>query len=133
MSITTRVVQPWLLPAVYERLRDGRGDLLAELRPAVSLFLRFGGIDYDADPAAGAKLDRYVRWLHGVVARYEGTLLQVTIGDKGSYVYVAFGAPVAHEDDAARAASAALELRSPPPWRPSRRSRSRPVRRSGWR
>jgi adenylate cyclase len=108
-------LRPWVVPAVYERLQSGRGDLLAELRPAVSLFLRFRGIDYDRDPFAAAKLDGYFRWLHGVVAHYEGTLLQLTIGDKGSYLYVAFGAPVAHEDDTARAASAALELRRPPP------------------
>ena len=46
--------------------------------------------------------------------RYEGTLIQLTIGDKGSYLYAAFGAPLAHEDDTARAAAAALELRAPP-------------------
>ena len=45
------------------------------------------------------------------VARYAGTLLQVTIGDKGSYAYVNFGALSAHEDDARRAVKTALELR----------------------
>ena len=40
--------------------------------------------------------------------------MQLTIGDKGSYLYAAFGAPVAHEDDAERAMSAVLELRRPP-------------------
>ena len=28
-------MRPWLLPAVYERLRTGRGEFLAELRPAI--------------------------------------------------------------------------------------------------
>src|SRR5262249_14259792 len=28
------VTRPWLLPAVYERLSTGRGEFLAELRPA---------------------------------------------------------------------------------------------------
>ena len=37
------LVRPWLLPAVYERLRTGRGEFLAELRPAIPVFLRFGG------------------------------------------------------------------------------------------
>ena len=46
------VVRQWLLPAVYERMRTGRGEFLAELRTAVPLFLRFGGIDYDTDPDA---------------------------------------------------------------------------------
>ena len=37
-------------------------------------------------------------------------MLQLTIGDKGAYLYGVFGAPVAHEDDAARACEAALRL-----------------------
>ncbi len=32
-------------------------------------------------------------------------------GDKGAYLYAVFGSPLAHEDDAARACAAALELR----------------------
>lgn len=55
------LVRPWLLRPVYERMRGGNGEFLTELRPAVALFLRFGGIDYDADDAASAKLDRYIR------------------------------------------------------------------------
>jgi predicted ATPase/class 3 adenylate cyclase len=100
----------WVLPPVSQRLESGRGEFLAELRPAVALFLLFGGIDYDSDPAASAKLDRFARQVEGVLSRYDGSLLNLTIGDKGSYLYACFGAPVAHEDDAARAASAALEL-----------------------
>jgi predicted ATPase/class 3 adenylate cyclase len=103
-------VRPWLLPSIYERLRSGQGEFLAELRPAVALFMRFAGIDYDADPQAHAKLDGFIRRVQHILARYDGTLLQLTIGDKGSYLYAAFGAPLAHEDDAVRAASAALEL-----------------------
>jgi predicted ATPase/class 3 adenylate cyclase/Tfp pilus assembly protein PilF len=107
--------RPWLLPMVYERLSAGQGQFLAELRPAVALFARFGGIDYDGDAGANAKLDAYIHWVQGIVARYEGALLQLTIGDKGSYFYVAFGAPVAHDDDPARAVAAALELQALPP------------------
>jgi predicted ATPase/class 3 adenylate cyclase len=105
----------WLLSPVYERLRRNPGQFLAELRPAVALFLSFSGIDYDADDDAGVLLDDYIRRVQALVARYAGSLLQVTIGDKGSYLYIAFGAPIAHDDDAARAIAAALDLRSPPP------------------
>ena len=107
-------VRPWVLPIVYERLQAGLGEFLTELRPAVALFLRFGGIDYAEDDAAGDKLDAYIRWVQGVIARHEGTLIQLTVGDKGSYLYAAFGAPVAHEDDARRAVMTALTLRTPP-------------------
>ena len=46
--------------------------------------------------------------------RYEGALIDITIGDKGNYLYATFGAPLAHEDDTRRAVAAALELRRPP-------------------
>ena len=111
-ALTDEQVRPWLLAPVYERLRIGNGDFLAELRPAVAVFTRFDGIDYENDAEAGAKLDAYIRRVQAILARYGGTLIQVTLGDKGSYWYAAFGAPIAHEDDAARAALAALEIRA---------------------
>jgi predicted ATPase/class 3 adenylate cyclase len=108
-------LRPWLLPAVYDRIRSDQGELVPELRPAVALFLRFGGIAYEDDPLAEDKLDRYMRWVQRVLEHYGGTLIQLSMGDKGSYLYAAFGAPIAHEDDARRAVTAALELRAPPP------------------
>ena len=104
------LVRPWILPAVYERLRTGRGEFLAELRPATPLFVQFAGIDYDEDDDAAAKLDDFVRRAQRICAEYGGNLLQMTIGDKGAYLYAVFGAPHAHEDDGARAAAAALDL-----------------------
>ncbi len=103
-------VRPWLLHPVYERLKSGQGEFLAELRPAVALFLRFSGIDYDHDSAADQKLNRFICQVQMALRLYDGTLIQLTIGDKGSYLYAAFGAPVAHEDDPLRAVSAAQEL-----------------------
>ncbi|MDQ2696783.1 MAG: AAA family ATPase [Pseudomonadota bacterium] len=108
-------MRPWLLPPLYERLRQGLGEFLTELRPAVALFLRFAGIDYDADPEAGRKLDAYVCWVQRLVAHYAGIVVQLIVGDKGSYLVAAFGAPVAHEDDARRAVAAALQIARPPP------------------
>lgn len=104
------LVRQWLLPPVYERLRGGQVELLAEFRPAVSLFVRFGGIDYDNDDQAGEKLDVYIRKVQAVLHRYEGSLIQLTMGDKGSYLQAAFGAPIAHEDDVMRTVSAATEI-----------------------
>ena len=104
------LVRPWILPVVYERLRTGRGEFLAELRPAIPVFVHFAGIDYDEDDDAAAKLDDFVRRAQRICAEYGGNLLQLTIGDKGAYLYAVFGSPHAHEDDAARAAAAALDL-----------------------
>ena len=77
----------------------------------IPVFLRFAGIDYDDDDDAIAKLDDFVRRAQQIMAGYGGNVLQLTLGDKGAYLYGVFGSPVAHEDDAARAAAAALELR----------------------
>lgn len=112
--LTDEVVRPWLLPPVYERLRGGGGDFHAELRPAVALFLRFTGINFD-DADVGVRLDRYIRHVQGILCQYDGTLVQVTVGDKGSYLFAAFGAPAAHEDDERRAVNAAIALREPHP------------------
>ncbi len=113
-SLAEADVRPWLLRPVYERLRSSQRDFLAELRPAVSLFLKFTGIDYDHDADAGVKLNTFIRWVQGILTRYEGSLIQLTIGDKGSYFYAAFGAPIAHDDDSLRALAAAQALRQPP-------------------
>jgi adenylate cyclase len=107
-------VRKWLLVPVYERLRRGLGNFLAELRTTVALFVRFSGIDYDNDDEAEAKLNVYVSWVQRTVARFEGTLIDLNIGDKGSYIYINFGAPLTHEDNADRAAAAALALRDQP-------------------
>jgi predicted ATPase/class 3 adenylate cyclase len=113
-EIAADIARDWLLPPIYQRLQRGEGEFLGELRPAVPLFLKFSSLDYDQDDQAIARLDSYIRWLQHLLARYEGYLLQVTIGDKGSYCYAIFGAPLAHEDDAARAIAAALEFLHPP-------------------
>ena len=105
--------RPWLLPPVYEGLSREQDYILAEIRPAVALFLKFEGIDYEADDAF-QKLDTFIRQVQTILARSEGYLLQLTVKDKGSYLYATFGAPVAHDDDPARAMAAALQLRSIP-------------------
>lgn len=111
-ALNNEKLRPWILTAVFNRLEAGQGDYLAELRPAAALFLRFRGIDFDTDPQAELKLDDLVRRIERILEHYEGTLIQLTIGDKGSYLYAAFGAPFAHEDDPIRAVSAALDLQT---------------------
>lgn len=104
--------RPWLLTAVAEREQTGQKQFLTELRPAVALFLRFTGINYEEDNDAGAKLHQFVCQVQNILAQYGGTLLQLTIGDKGSYLYASFGAPIAHEDDVLRATNAAQALQA---------------------
>jgi class 3 adenylate cyclase/tetratricopeptide (TPR) repeat protein len=106
------VVRQWLLPTVYERLADGSGALFAELRTAFPIFIRFGGMDFDHDEDADRKLDEFIRESQRALDRYGGNLLQITLGDKGAYLFGVFGSPRAYEDDAVRAVHAALEVRA---------------------
>jgi len=104
-------LRAWVPQTVYERESSGQGTFLTEFRPCLALFVRFAGIDYDADEAE-VRLDAFIRQAQAIVARYGGTFLQLTIGDKGSYAYINLGALIAHEDDARRAVKIALELRA---------------------
>jgi predicted ATPase/class 3 adenylate cyclase len=111
-ELPDELARQWLLEPVYERLTAGRGEFLAELRPAYPVFISFTGIDYEADESAVQKLDEFVCAAQHALASFGGSLLQVTLGDKGAYLYAVFGTPLAHEDDAARACAAALELQA---------------------
>ncbi|MBK8432197.1 MAG: hypothetical protein IPL28_13280 [Chloroflexi bacterium] len=102
--------RPWLHPLVYARAQTGHALLQTDFRPCLALFIRFVGIDYEADTAAD-QLNQFVRPLQTILAHYEGTLIDLTFGDKGSYAYINFGALSIHEDDARRAVKTALRLR----------------------
>lgn len=105
------VIRPWIHGPVYERERDGKQLFLTEFRPCVALFVRFMGIDYDCAEAE-TQLDAFIRLAQAATARHDGTFLQITFGDKGSYAYINFGVLNTHEDDAHRAVLTALELRN---------------------
>jgi adenylate cyclase len=106
LTLADNIVSPWILPA----LRAGVEAFPIELRPVTALFVGFSGIDFD-DLNVHDRLDRFVKLAQQIVTGYAGNVLQLTIGDKGSYLYAAFGAPFAHEDDPARALNAAIDLR----------------------
>ena len=108
------IAREWIPAVLAERLVLGKGQFFAELRPAVAVFVRFQGIDFESDPAAGDKLDRYLRWIQTIAAKFGGLLIQFTVGDKGSYYYLSFGAPITLGDDTLRAVAAADTFRHPP-------------------
>ena len=94
----------------------GQGEFLTELRPTVACFVRFGGLDYDADPAAGAKLDRYIRWVQSRGRPQRAAPCSTSRWAIKAATSTPPGARLAaHEDDARRATAAAQELRHPPP------------------
>lgn len=105
-ALNDDVLENWVLPALR-----ARSSFLAEFRPCAAMFVSFTGIDYDSDEAE-TQLNIFIRNAQRIAARYDGGLISLTIGDKGSYAYINFGALSTHEDNARRAVKAALELRN---------------------
>jgi len=108
-TVESQLLRPFVHQAVYERESSEQGTFLTEFRPCIAMFVRFLGIDYDTE-GAGIQLDAFIRQTQALVAEADGTLLQIIIGDKGSYAYINFGALNAHEDDSRRAVRTALAL-----------------------
>ncbi len=109
-ALPTAQVRRWLAQPLYRRLRAGRGGFAAELRLVTSVFIHFTGLDYEQDAEAGSKLQLYVLLAQDWLALYEGHLALVANDEKGSFLHVLFGAPLAHEDDPLRAVGFALEM-----------------------
>ncbi len=112
--VPDQTAKPWLLSPTFKAIQNGTSQFTPELRPANALFLQFFGLDYDHDDTVGKKLDTFLCWVQKIVDHYGGCVLQVTTGEKGSFIYASFGAIQAHEDDAVRATTAALDLLTPP-------------------
>lgn len=108
--IPLEILQAWLHRQVYEREISGQGSFLTEFRLCAVMFVRFMGIDYEAEGAQD-QLGVFIEQAQHIAAHYEGDVVQLTIGDKGSYFYVNFGALTAHEDDPRRAIKAAMAIR----------------------
>lgn len=103
-------LRPWLPAPLYEREQMGQGSFLTEFRPCTTLFVRFTGINFDSDEAK-MQLNTFIQLSQKTAAHHGGMLMDITIGDKGSYIYINFGALNTHEDDSRRAVNTALELR----------------------
>ncbi len=102
--------KPWLHPFIFEHINSGHEMFMAQLRPSIALFMSFEGIDFEQDPEAGKKLNEFFRCIQKDVAYYDGTIVSITTGDKGSYLYIAVGMPHGHEDDAIRTVELARSL-----------------------
>lgn len=109
-GIDQAITRRWIPPTVYSRIVRGEEAFISELRMTTTLFLRFGGIDYETDDKAHEKLDLFIRRVQRTVHDLGGHLLEIIVGDKGSYLYATFGATAAHEDDTHRAVIAARRI-----------------------
>lgn len=85
-------------------------DFLAELRTVSVLFVKldYTYVNEEESPMA---IQVYVSGMQSVIDRYEGTVRQFIVDDKGSVLIAAFGVPpLAHEDDPTRAVDCALDI-----------------------
>ncbi|HEX5807380.1 MAG TPA: adenylate/guanylate cyclase domain-containing protein, partial [Anaerolineales bacterium] len=80
-------------------------DVRGEFRQNVNLFMRFPDL-------SEAQLDELIRNVFDLRAKYGGLLSRLDFGDKGCNLLMLWGAPVAYENDIARALNFLLELKS---------------------
>ena len=107
----SKQLAPYLPRPIYEALLSGQAQV-AELKPVVSLFVQFHGLDYDQDPNIAEKLQHYFVTAQRVVAGYNGRLNRLITGDKGSLLHIIFGAPRSVEEQESRAIRCALDLQT---------------------
>lgn len=108
------VLSGYLHPMIVERLRGGHVGLVNEHRSAIVMFVGFDSGDFDSTPGVGTVLQRYFASVLEILQRYEAYLYQIEMVEKGSKYIVAFGAPVAHENDDQRALECGLQLAALP-------------------
>jgi len=109
-----RQAAAFLPTAIARRLESGQASFVNEHRAVTVLFAAFPAPDPELDQQAGAKLQAYLSRVFRTVRRFGGYVNKTQMDDKGSTFLALFGAPLSHEDDAARALQCALELRDLP-------------------
>jgi class 3 adenylate cyclase len=98
--------------AVTARLAAGQSAWISELRTVSVLFVGLPGLD-DIRPENLEQAQQLVGGVQERLYEYEGSVNKLGVDDKGATLVAAFGLPpVTHEDDAARAVQAALEIQA---------------------
>ncbi|MFV1987270.1 MAG: AAA family ATPase [Gemmatimonadota bacterium] len=107
---TVEGFRPFVSHPVWTRLEAGQDQWLAELRRVTVLFILLPGLD---DETAASDVQRVVEVVQRELGASEATINKFNVDEKGVSVVAALGLPpLAHEDDAARGARAALDVRA---------------------
>ncbi len=89
-----------------------RPSVEADLRPVSVLFAQISGlgdlVERLAPATAAAVVDAFLRPLHALITRLGGVINKLDLAEEGDKLLAVFGAPIAYEDHAERAARAAL-------------------------
>eukprot|EP01119_Soliformovum_irregulare_P003319 TRINITY_DN1370_c0_g1_i1.p1 TRINITY_DN1370_c0_g1~~TRINITY_DN1370_c0_g1_i1.p1 ORF type:complete len:1601 (+),score=583.09 TRINITY_DN1370_c0_g1_i1:488-4804(+) len=117
LPLYTDMIEPlkkYLQPAVLRYIADPSGKKwMAELRSPSVVFVMLTQPLSPFVEALLPQLQDVIADMQTIIYRYEGTVRQFLIDDKGSVMIAGFGLPPrSHEDDAARAVLTALEISS---------------------
>ncbi|MEV4343001.1 tetratricopeptide repeat protein [Actinoplanes sp. NPDC049596] len=108
-ELLERLLTPFLHPAIRQRLRSGRHELVNEHRKVTTAFVRLPDLSAD-NPATVQALQRFLGAGVAIIDRYGGHLRHLMADDKGTVLVAVFGTPVSHENDEERALRCCLEL-----------------------
>eukprot|EP01117_Protostelium_nocturnum_P014485 TRINITY_DN5511_c0_g2_i2.p1 TRINITY_DN5511_c0_g2~~TRINITY_DN5511_c0_g2_i2.p1 ORF type:complete len:1733 (+),score=655.57 TRINITY_DN5511_c0_g2_i2:165-5363(+) len=101
-------LKAYIPDSVLRHIDSGTKSWLAELRRVSVIFLNLTVPFKDIHLA---ELQTSFTEMQKIIAKYEGTIRQFMIDDKGSVLIVGFGPPpLSHQDDAIRAVKTALEI-----------------------
>ncbi|MDM8532793.1 tetratricopeptide repeat protein [Anaerolineales bacterium HSG25] len=103
-------IKPWVLPPLFEQYQTGQSEEIDIVQTVSVLFFSFSGLDYDRDPDAPLKLDKFIQQVQQTLQSHRSYIKQLIFGDKGSYFYVIFGAPLPVEDAGKSSIDAAIAL-----------------------
>jgi class 3 adenylate cyclase/tetratricopeptide (TPR) repeat protein len=106
------ILRGYVPAAILTHLDAGQTEWLAELRRVTVLFFNVMGLDYTS-PHVLDQMQTVMQALQTVLYRYEGSVNQLVVDDKGTTLVAALGLPpLAHEDDAVRGVQAALGMQA---------------------
>lgn len=105
----SQALRAFIPAAIRSRLDAGQSDWLAELRRLTILFVNLPDLTHRT-PLDEAQ--QTLRAAQTSLYRYEGSVNKLSVDDKGASLIAVMGLPpLAHEDDAARGAHAALAMK----------------------
>src|SRR5215216_3428579 len=109
VEVAAGLVAPYLPRAMLASMVAGHEEWMAELRQITVVFANLPDLDHRI------RLDEaqeVMTALQGALYRYEGSINKLSVDEKGTTLVAALGLPpLAHEDDPARGAQAALAMR----------------------
>ncbi len=101
------------IPKTIQSILDaGQTEWLAEFRRVTVLFAELSAPDGDGAETEPERLQPAVKAIQQAIYRYDGSINQLLIDDKGKVLVAAWGVALhSHEDDATRAVLAAMDVR----------------------